>query len=267
MIRTEKNHFSVRLMQKEQNAPTASKDTFYAEYRICLALAGEAVWEIEDRTYSIRPGDIIFLNIGQRRQFKSFGKGGFQLAIFTLSRNAFAELHYFLFFLDRIKNRKNVFQSSTLSPILKEAYEEWCSNRPFCHELISAKLTEFFIKAEREADFSYTIGKKELELLMLMEEIDRDIAKGLRLQAIARKAGMSESAFSRRFSAANGISFKQYSIEKKLRQAILLLKTTDLKMIDIAMECGFESVSGFYDAFKKKTGTTPSRFLHTENQL
>ncbi len=261
MISVQKNNFSVRLMQKEQHAPTASKDAFYAEYRICLALSGEAVWEIEDRTYPIRPGTIVFLNIGQRRQFLSFGEDGFQLAIFTLNRNAFTELHHFLFFLDRIKSRQNVFQSSTLSPLLKEAYEEWHGNRPFRHELISAKLTEFFIKAEREAEFSYAIGKKELELLLRMEEIDRDIIDGLCLQKIARKAGLSESAFSRRFSAANGISFKQYSIEKKLQRAILLLKTTDLKMIDIAMECGFDSVSGFYDAFKKKTGTTPGRFL------
>ncbi len=267
MITAQKNNFSVRLMQKEQNAPAAPKDTYYAEFRICLALAGKAEWEIEDRTYTIRTGDIVFLNIGQRRQFTSFGKNGFQLAIFTLSRNVFSDLHHFLFFLDRIKSRQNVLQSSPLSPLLKEVYEEWCKDRPFCYELISAKLTEFFIKAEREADFSYSIGKKELELLMRMEEIDQDIADGMRLQAIARKAGLSESAFSRRFLAANGISFKQYSIEKKLRQAIRLLKTTDLKMIDIAMECGFESVSGFYDAFKKKTGTTPGEFLRLEERL
>lgn len=267
MIVADKNNFSVRLMQKEQNAPAAPKDTFYAEFRICLALAGEAEWEIEDRTYTIRPGDIVFLNIGQRRQFTSFGKNGFRLAIFTLTRNAFGEPHHFMFFLNQVKLRQNVFKSSALSPLLKEAYDEWNSDEPFRYELISAKLTEFFIKAEREADFSCAMGKQDLEMLMRMDEIDNDIADGLHLQAIARKAGMSESAFSRRFSAVNGISFKQYSIEKKIQRALLLLKTTDLKMIDIAMECGFDSVSGFYDAFKKKTGTTPGGFFHSEEHF
>ena len=262
MIIINKNAFSVRLIQKEQNSTTASKDAYYAEYRICLAMAGEAEWEIEDRSYLIQPGDIVFLNIGQRRRFTAFGKEGFQLCIFTLDRSVFSELHHFTFFLDRVKHRQNLFKNSPLAPILQEVFEEWRENRPHCRELISAKLTEFFIKAEREAGYSAALDKSGLDLLLQMDEIDMDIAAGLRLREIAQKAGLSESAFSRRFAAVNGISFKQYSIEKKLQRAILLLKTTDLKMIDIAAESGFESVSGFYDAFKKKTGTTPNQFLN-----
>lgn len=260
MIQTDSLNFSARLMQKQKNDPAAPKDTFYARFRICLALEGEAVWEIEDRTYSIRKGDIVFLNIGQRRRFTAFGEEGFRLAIFTLGRNSFAALHHFAFFLDRVKSGRNVFPSSPLAPLLQEAYEEWEGERPFRYELISAKLTEFFIKAEREEGFSVSLKKADLGLLLRMEEIDGYITEGLGLQAIACKLGMSESGFSRRFAAVNGVSFKQYSIEKKLDRAILLLKTTDLKMIDVAMECGFDSVSGFYDAFKKKTGTTPSKF-------
>lgn len=261
MISADKNSFSARLMQKKQNDPTSSKDAFYADFRICLALQGEAVWEIEDQTHSIRAGDIVFLNIGQRRQFTAFGQKGFQLAIFTLTRNAFAELHHFTFFLERVKNRQNVFRSRTLAPLLQAVYEEWSDDRPFRYELISAKLTEFFIHAEREAGYTCSLGKCDLEMLALMDEIDATVTSGIDLQTAAQKARMSESAFSRRFSAVNGISFKQYVIEKKIQRAILLLKTTDLKMIDVAMESGFDSVSGFYDAFKKKTGTTPSKFL------
>ncbi len=262
MITADKLNFSARLMQKKKNDPAAPKDTFYAQFRICLALEGEAVWEIEESTYTVRSGDIVFLNIGQKRRFTAFGEEGFRLAIFSLGSSAFTELHHFAFFLDRVKSGQNLFRNSPLAPLLREAYEEWNSGAPFRYELISAKLTEFFIKAERQAGFSVSMGKADLHLLTRMNEIDEDIAQGLRLQDIARKAGMSESGFSRRFSAVNGISFKQYSIEKKLERAIRLLKTTDLKMIDIAMECGFNSVSGFYDAFKKKTGTTPNKFQY-----
>lgn len=260
MIKADPMNFSVRLMQKKKNDPTAPKDAFYAQFRICLALEGKAVWEIEDRTYNIQSGDIVFLNIGQKRRFTSFGEDGFRLAIFTLGRNAFSALHHFAFFLEQVKNGRNVFFDSPLAPLLQEIYEEWEGGKSFRYELISAKLTEFFIKAERQAGFSVSLKKAELDMLLRMEKIDEYITEGLRLQDIACKMGMSESVFSRRFFAVNGISFKQYSIEKKLERAIHLLKTTDLKIIDVAMECGFDSVSGFYDAFKKKTGTTPSKF-------
>ena len=49
-------------------------------------------------------------------------------------------------------------------------------------------------------------------------------------------------------------------MEKKTKHAIKLMNTTNLKVIDIALESGFDSISGFYDAFKKITGTTPKNF-------
>ena len=55
------------------------------------------------------------------------------------------------------------------------------------------------------------------------------------------------------------MSFKKYVMSKKIERAVYLLKTTDSKVIDIAFACGFNSISGFYDTFKKVTGTTPSK--------
>ena len=123
------------------------------------------------------------------------------------------------------------------------------------------KYTLFFIKAEIAAKDPFDpISQKDREMLEYIDYIDAHITSRINLSAVAQKAGMTESAFSRRFSAVNGISFKQYLMEKKIQRAIRLLQTTDRKMVDIALDCGFDSVSGFYNAFKKKTGTTPHKF-------
>ena len=166
-----------------------------------------------------------------------------------------------MFFLECIKRQENVFKQSALSPLLKEIYEEWKTESPFRYELASAKLTEFFIKAERASNAPFMqVPQSQHEMLEIMDYIDSNITTGISLSAVAKKAGMTESSFSRRFSAVNGISFKKYVIEKKLQQAMHLLQTTNRKMIDIALDSGFDSVSGFYDAFKKRTGTTPGKF-------
>lgn len=258
MIILNEDNFAVSTMQKSSTDVSAPKSTFYADFKICLALEGEAVWEIENRSYTITPGDIIFLNIGQKRTFTAFGKDGFQLCVFTLNRNAFSGLHHFMYFLERVKSQENRIQSQTLSLLLKEIYEEWQGTAPFSYELASAKLTEFFVKAER-AD-AYSFHPVDYEMLGFMDYMDANITKGVTLSAVAKKAGLSESAFSRRFSALNGISFKQYVVEKRIQLAIELLQTTNRKMIDIALDSGFDSISGFYAAFKKKTGTTPNKF-------
>lgn len=261
MIIVNKNNFSVQTMQKRHDAASAPKNTYYADFKVCLALEGEAVWEIEDRSYRIQPGDIVFLNIGQKRHFTAFGEKGFLLCVFRLKRNAFQNMHHFLFLLDRVKHQKNVLKQNALAPLLREIYDQWALEAPFLYELASAKLTEFFIKAEMQLGSPvFPAGKVDLKMLELMDYIDANIANEISLAAVAKKAGMTESSFSRRFSAINGISFKQYVVERKIERAIFLLRNTNRKMSDIALDCGFDSISGFYCAFKKKTGTTPSKF-------
>ena len=261
MIIVNKSIFSVYTVQKLHGSVSAPKNTFYADFKVCLALEGEAVWEIEKRSCLIQAGDIVLLKMGQKRQFTSFGKQGFKLCVFTLTRNAFSGLHHFMFFLECIKRQENVLKKSTLSPLLKEIYEEWKTESPFRYELASAKLTEFFIKAERVVRYPVApVSQMDREMLELMDYIDSNIATGISLSAAAKKAGMTESSFSRRFSSINGISFKKYVVEKKIQRAIWLLQTTNHKIIDIALDSGFDSISGFYDAFKKQTGTTPNKF-------
>lgn len=261
MIIVNKSNFSLQTIQKGQNATTASKDTFYADLKLCLALAGEAQWEIEDKTYHIQPGDIIFLNIGQKRHFTAFGENGFKLCAFILTRDSFAAPHHYMYFLNRVREHQNVIKGCLLSSLLREAYEEFTAENPDRYEMVSAKLTEFFIKSERAShDLLQPITETDREMLEIMDYIDRNITHKISLRAAANHAGMSESTFSRHFSQWNGVSFKQYVTEKKIRHAILLLQTTNRKMIDIALECGFDSLSGFYDTFQKRTGMTPRRF-------
>ena len=261
MIQIDKNHFGVYTVEKNRGDSSAPKNTFYANFKICFVLKGEAVWEIEDSSFFLRAGDIIFLNLGQKRKLSSFGEEGFKLCAIVLERNAFSAVSHFDFFLDRAKKGRNLIRNEILFNILKEVYDESKTDMPLGHSLISAKLTEFFIKAERITDYSFrTLTHSDLEMLDIMNYIDANITDGISLSSVAEKMGMSESKFSRRFAEMNGISFKQYVIKKKIQHAVKLMNTTNLKMIDVAMESGFDSISGFYDAFKKTTGTTPKNF-------
>lgn len=261
MIITDKHNCRVQTIKKAPQAHTAPKSTFYADFKVCLALEGTARWEIGDKTYCVQPGDIFLLSPGQQRHFTDFGEAGFQLCAFVLTRSAFTAPHHFLFFLGRTRKQEYLIREARLSALLKEAYEAWITDAPFRYEMLSVKLTEFFIKAREGCPPDGTVLHEDLQMLRLLRYIDENISAGLRLRDVAELAGMSQSTFSRHFAKWNGLSFQHYLLEKKLQRAILLLQTTDLKIIDIATESGFDSLSGFYDAFQKKTGTTPRKFL------
>lgn len=265
MILVNRNNFSLKTMHKDSDSDSHPKNTFYADLRICFVLNGFALWEIEEETYPVEKNDVIFLNIGQKRRLCSFGKEGFDLCILNLNRNAFSNIHHFMFFRECVKRGKCVDKNNTFIDLLKEIQEEWVTDSPFRYELASAKLTEFFIKSERRANYVFTpVTRREKEILEQMNEIDANITKGVGLREVSRKAGMTESTFSRHFLSLNGISFQQYVLAKKLQYALQLMKKGEMKMIDIAFESGFNSISGFYDAFRKRFGTTPGQLSSSD---
>lgn len=262
MIILNKHTFSVSRFHRDVFSRPSSNDKFYSDIKLCLVLGGSAKWEVGDSSFHVQKGDIVFLNIGQKRRFLCFGDDGFDLCIFTFPRSVFSDLQHYIFFRDCAK--KNPLRHSSLSHILQEILEFWDSASPLRYQWASAKFTEFFIRAELLTHFDPgCISPRNLEILKQMDQIDAFISGGKTLREIANAAGLSESAFSRRFSAAVGISFKQYAMEKKVQRALELLNNTDLKIIDIAAECGFQSISGFYDTFRKHLGTTPNK-LRTE---
>ncbi len=234
------------------------RDQLKFDIKICLVLDGLAKWEIEGRSFLAQKGDIVFLNMGQKRRFLSFGEAGLDLCVFTFTRSAFSKVHHYIFFRDCA--RKQILQHPALSRILESLLEVWSTGHPLKYEWATAKFTEFFISAELTTDFKpEAVSKKNLDILNRMDEIDENIEKGLHLREISQSAGLSESTFSRQFAAATGIHFKQYVMEKKVQRALWLLNNTDWKIIDICQECGFQSVSGFYDTFRKVLGTTPNK--------
>ena len=76
----------------------------------------------------------------------------------------------------------------------------------------------------------------------------------------------NEKYMGRLFKKEMHVSFHEYCLLLKLQKAeSMLLKTTD-KIIDIALECGFDNISYFNRAFKKQYGMSPSEYIHSRKQ-
>lgn len=73
-------------------------------------------------------------------------------------------------------------------------------------------------------------------------------------------AGFSLFHYYRLFQSAIGMPVIQYIVHRKLINAIYEIGC-GRKMIDVALEYGFDTYAGFYRAFKREFGCTPSAFL------
>lgn len=87
--------------------------------------------------------------------------------------------------------------------------------------------------------------------------IDENIKDELTVESLARKIGYSPYHFSRIFSDRIGISVISYVTWRKLQYALYDL-SLGRKVIDTAMEYGFDTHAGFTKAFRKCFGYPPS---------
>ena len=93
-----------------------------------------------------------------------------------------------------------------------------------------------------------------------LEFIDEHIESELCLDTLADVAHMSKTYFCSQFRKMNGISPWEYITIKRIERAILLIETTDLSRLEIALKCGYNNASNFYYAFKKVTGKPPGDY-------
>lgn len=77
--------------------------------------------------------------------------------------------------------------------------------------------------------------------------------------AVASHLGMSVSTLRRRL-AAEGTSWQTLKEENRRRAACRYVAETDLPINEIARLLGFDETSTFFRAFRRWTGTTPSRY-------
>lgn len=106
-----------------------------------------------------------------------------------------------------------------------------------------------------------TAYKQLLQQIMTQDQVYMD--SELTLPTLASKAGLSSHQVSQVINEHVGQNFygfvNEYRIEKA-KQLLLDPQTSNMAVVDLAMEVGFKSKSSFYDAFKKSTHMTPTQF-------
>lgn len=97
-------------------------------------------------------------------------------------------------------------------------------------------------------------GKRDIR-----EFMEKYYTRNLRLEDYAQLTGRSLSTFMRDFKRTYHTTPNQWIIEKRLEKARWLLTTRNLSVTDAALEVGYDNVSYFIRAFKKKYGVTPKQ--------
>ena len=140
--------------------------------------------------------------------------------------------------------------------------EELCRQRTKGYELAvkgaMLQLVFHLMQVQPEMPGAELPGMARLK--QVLEFIQREYAQPISVEQIADFSGCSPSHFMRWFKQMTGSSFVAYLNEHRLAEAARMLRSSDAKVLAIAQDVGFESLSNFNNQFRIRYGVTPREY-------
>lgn len=138
----------------------------------------------------------------------------------------------------RVRVGKLIEHNRRLRELYSQAIE--CDEAPKAKE-VSAADSEFLGRVTEKFQANMADGK-----------IDYD--------AFASDLCITRVQLNRKIKAITGYTTTEYLLLLRLKHAKELLKTTDLPIVEVALECGVDNISYFGSLFKKHVGVTPMQY-------
>lgn len=99
--------------------------------------------------------------------------------------------------------------------------------------------------------------RHEERIARVLRHIESHFMDEIRVADITALAAMSRSSLHASFRRIAGCTLVEHITRVRVRAAMRLLRESDATVMQVAMDCGFSTMSRFYDAFHRITGKTP----------
>ena len=250
---------------------------YHEDFEIVFMLEGILDCQINMEHFICREGDILVIPPGKVHGFNQFENKTCHYAniLFSLNLLEKEDSEIFATFFkpyltDSIKisnyfpknsDENRLLYDSVLTLFVKR-HEELTEPLLIKSELY--KIMSVLQKLALPADIHLSKSERNIKRLMpVFEAIRKNPAKAMSVQDAASLSNFSESYFMNVFKQVSGTSFINYLKKTRLENARVMLLGTDMSILEIAENSGFESVSYFIRAFKEFYKISPLQYRKT----
>jgi len=249
---------------------------WHEEVQVTMIIEGEFTCQVETNEIHLLPGDIAFINAGLMHQIRP-------------CKLAQGKLYSFIWRGELIGgNRNSDIYRECIAPVLSGnlPYIKWDSGALEYRELASALgeivslykekaptyqlkilalLTKLWLHMYEQIPKGSAVAKAEAErdnqrVKAAIAYMQENYQEQLKLDRIAEAAYISRSELCRSFQRTINMTPMEFLMQYRIRQATVLLKNRDLRILDIAEMTGFCSPSHFGSYFHKYMGCTPREY-------
>ncbi|MGL4619565.1 MAG: helix-turn-helix domain-containing protein [Chroococcidiopsis sp.] len=257
------------LIEQFQSPPGEGKSHFNDEHAICMSLSPRPVRLLQIRggkTYiglygkgdvSITPANLPFFcrwdSEDRYLQIRLASRFIQQVARETLEINPDQ-----LELLSEFRIRDPQIESLGLL-LLNELKQENLGGRLYIESLANVLAVHLLrqYSATEPRPLNHRGGLPEHQVVQVLDYIHDYLDQDIKLADLAELLDMSQFYFSAQFKQAIGISPYQYLLQQRVERAKQLLKKTERSIMEIALECGFNSHSHLSKQFRQLVGITP----------
>jgi AraC-like DNA-binding protein len=244
---------------------------WHAPLEIIMPLENEYQVTCCNTPFTLREGDVILISPGAiHNMAASEGKRLIFQADFTLLhgiRELEATMSIISPFLV-ITPENEPATHEQIQKLIYEISEEYFADAPLSEASIYAKLVQIFVLIGRSyspnaKSFNSSVRKQREyteRFLFICDYISEHCCEDLTLDNVADLSGFSKFHFSRLFKQFTNMSYYKYLNKKRIEYAEKLLVNKELTITEIALQCGFSSLSAFIRMFKIVKDCTPTEF-------
>lgn len=163
--------------------------------------------------------------------------------------------------------RKSELENSRIKAILDRLIAEYNAKGYAWEVAVKLKIMELLLAILREKNTGGEPMQNQTTqaIYNVIMYVRKNFSLDINEKELAESFGMSYSYFSRSFRRVTGLSFKKYLNQTRINRAEQMLLTGNGSVSEIAMECGYNSISYFISVYKSIKGTTPYKTIQLKN--
>lgn len=112
----------------------------------------------------------------------------------------------------------------------------------------------------KQVDIKEKENTSEIAVEKVIDIIRKEYSTDIGLEYLAKKVCLSPNYLSGQFKQMQGESIIKYIGRFRLEKSVELLKTTNMKIVDISKAVGFSNNTYFVTVFKNRYGLTPAKY-------
>jgi len=246
---------------------------FHDGYELFYMVSGERLYDIKDKTYHIRSGDLVLVNAHDLHRTTDAGSKPYERFLMYLKREM---LDFFVPGMEttdilsafhqgsrvlRLGEKERETMDSLMFRIMEEDKGHADGSEICVHALFACLLVQLQRFAGQEhlllRESPSRVHEKMSRIALFINE---NHCQPLSLETLSGYFFLNASYLSRVFKKTMGLSFIDYLNHVRILEAQKLLNETGMNITMVSEKVGFESSSHFGRVFKAISGISPTQY-------